>query len=433
MSDKIKILFYGDAPTCATGFATCSRNILNGLYKTGKYDIKILGINYHGNPHGFPYPIWPIGIGGRTADGRPDPYGRSRAFDMMLKHLDYDVLFLFQDSFILEFMYAPQPQGGARPIDILKANKNFVNITYFPIDGIPKKGWVDAMSRADVPITYTDFGYKECVLAHPEIESKLKTMPHGVNTHDFFPLPRNDVDDFRRKFFGPHADKFIITNVSRNQQRKDIPRTMMAFKEFKKRRPNSILYLHMAAKDMGWDLIELSAAMGLKLNEDVLLPNGFTPNQGFPIEAVNRLYNASDVVISTTLGEGWGLSNIEAMAARRPIIFPDNTALTEIIGEERGFLVKSGHTPDHWTVIPNDNEIMRPLTSVPDMAEKLMLVHDDPKLAEQKATAGYEWVVGNLTWDKHVVPMWDELITKEASNVVKKSAQSEVFVSAEEI
>jgi len=61
IKDKIKILFYGDAPPCATGFATVARNVLMGLHNTGRYDIKILGINYWGDPHEFPFPIWPTG------------------------------------------------------------------------------------------------------------------------------------------------------------------------------------------------------------------------------------------------------------------------------------------------------------------------------------------------------------------------------------
>jgi len=58
---KIKVLAYCDSPTCATGFGTVSRNIFEGLYRTGRYDIDMFGINYWGDPHGFPYRIWPTG------------------------------------------------------------------------------------------------------------------------------------------------------------------------------------------------------------------------------------------------------------------------------------------------------------------------------------------------------------------------------------
>lgn len=422
MSDKIKILFYGDSPTVATGFGTVSRNILMGLHATGKYDITILGVNAHGDPHPYPFPIWPIGVGSN------DPYGRQRAFDMMAR-LDYDVLFLFQDTFILQSLL----ETG---LDKLKQMKKFVSVGYYPVDGVPKKEWISCMEKLDVPVTYTEFARTESILAHPDIAPKLHVISHGANTKDFFPLPKEAVDAFRKDYFGKHADKFVVTNVNRNQQRKDIPRTLLAFKEFKRRRPNSILYLHMATKDQGWDLIEVCKGMGLHPGEDVLMPgSNFGPNQGYPIEVVNQIYNASDVIISSTVGEGFGLSTVEAMACRTPIIFPRNTALTEIIGseEERGFLVPSGDSPDAFTVLPNDNEIVRPLVSVTGLAEKLLYVHDNRAGAQEKADAAYTWVTTGLDWKRNIVPLWDELITNAVADWAKKEESSQHVVAAEDL
>lgn len=87
---KVKVLAYCDSPTCATGFATVSRNIMEGLYRTGRYEIDICGINYWGDPHGFPYRIWPTGT-----NELKDPYGRKKSANMMVG-MDYDILFLLQ-------------------------------------------------------------------------------------------------------------------------------------------------------------------------------------------------------------------------------------------------------------------------------------------------------------------------------------------------
>lgn len=423
MSNKIKLLFYGDSPTVATGFGTVSRNILMGLHRTGKYDIQVLGVNMWGDPHPYPFPIWPVGVGSK------DPYGRQRAFDMMSKDLEFDVLFLFQDSFILQSLMS---QGLPK----LKQMKNFVSIGYYPVDGAPKKSWIDCMNMLDAPVTYTEFAKTESILACPAIGDRLQVIPHGVNIKDFYPLPKKDVQSFRRQYFGKHADKFIITNVNRNQQRKDIPRSILAFKEFKRRRPNSLLYLHMATQDQGWNLSEVIKSMGLVSNEDVLLPgNNFGPNQGYPISVVNQIYNASDVVMSTTVGEGFGLSSLEAMACRTPILFPNNTSLTEIIGadEERGYLVGSGDTLSDFTVLPNDNEILRPLANVTDLVEKLVHIHDNREDAVAKADAAYSWVTSNLLWERDIVPMWDKLIMAAVSNWVKKEEAGQQVVSIEDL
>lgn len=421
MSKKIKLLFYGDAPTVATGFGTVSRNILTGLNKTGKYDIKVFGVNHWGDPHEFPFPIWPIGIGSR------DPYGRQRATDLMASaEMEFDVLFMIQDSFILDFMQGVMGK--------LKSMKNFTSVVYYPIDGVPKPAWIEAMSCFDKCVTYTEFGKKESILAYPEIESKLQVIPHGANMKDFYLMPEEHTVAFRKKYFGKNAGKFIITNVNRNQQRKDIPRTLLAFREFRKRRPNSALYLHMAAKDQGWNLPEVIRSMGLRLNEDVIMPGtDFGPNKGYPIEVVNMIYNASDVIVSSTVGEGWGLSTIEAMSTKTPIVFPNNTALTEIIGEDRGFLVESGATPNDYAVIPMDNEVIRPLVSVTDMAEKLLFIYDNFEEAMKKADVAYDWVKNNLQWEKHIVPQWDKLITEAVAEWAKgQMMQSSGVIKAEE-
>ena len=75
---KIKVFAYCDSPTCATGFATVSRNIFEGLYRTGRYDIDVFGINYWGDPHNFPYRVWPAGT-----NKDKDPYGRQKAVSMI--------------------------------------------------------------------------------------------------------------------------------------------------------------------------------------------------------------------------------------------------------------------------------------------------------------------------------------------------------------
>ena len=45
---------------------------------------------------------------------------------------------------------------------------------------------------------------------------------------------------------------------------------------------------------------------------------------------LNNIYNASDVYLTTTLGEGWGLTLTEAMATKTPIICPLSTSFIEI-------------------------------------------------------------------------------------------------------
>lgn len=417
---KTKILFYGDGPQVATGFGTVTRNILVPLYNTGKYDIEVLGINYWGEPHEFPFPTWPVG----TNPDR-DPYGRKQVQERILS-MEFDILFMIQDSFILEFIKDLVPK-------LKMNNKKFRSVVYFPIDGIPKPSWVEAMSEADYPVTYTEFGKKECVKAFPPIANKLKVIPHGANVNDFYPLNYGEIMSFREAFFGPLSEQFIVTMVNRNQQRKDIPRALMAFKEFKKTCPDSFMYLHMAVRDMGWNLDEVCAALGLAINKDVVFPHNFGPNKGFPINVLNKIYNASDVVVSSTTGEGWGLAQVEAMAAKVPVLSPDNTACTEILADGRGVLVKSGHTLDHHIIMTHDNEVIRPVISIPDMAKKLSILYHDEIARMKYAETGYEWVHNNWVWEKNIVPKWIDVIEEAVENLNTEESDEYSFSGAMEV
>ncbi len=295
MDNKIKVLAYCDAPTCATGFGTVSRNIFEALTLTGRYEIDVLGINYWGDPHQYPYRIWPVGT-----NQERDPYGRKKVCGM-IPQMQYDLLFFLQDTFILDFI--------PELIPYLKTNgsKQFRSICYFPIDGTPKEQWIKNVNPVDYLVAYSEFGKEQAKNVYPQVQN-MRNIPHGVNLSDYRLLPEEEVKVFRKRYFAAHADKFIFTNLNRNQQRKDIPRTIEAFRAFKKQVPESILYLHMARQDQGWDLPEVCKAYGLDITSDVIFPENFGPNQGYPREVVNMIYNASDCVISTTLGEGWGLS-----------------------------------------------------------------------------------------------------------------------------
>lgn len=410
---KIKLVFYGDAPCVATGFGKVSSNILKPLWDTGKYEIYCFGVNYLGIPHPYPFQIYPM-----LPNQQGDPYGREK-IQQILPQLDFDIMFFLQDSFIMTFL--PNLIQNMK-----RQGKNFRSLVYFPIDGEPEQEWIEAMASCDVCTTYTEFGRKQCINKLPEIESKLQVIPHGINLQEFFPHPPEKIAQLRRFYFGPHADKFIVINVNRNQQRKDIPRSMLAFREFKKECPNSILYLHCAQKDVGWDLTKVARNIGLSVGDDVIFPNNFNVNSGFPVSVVNDLYNCSDVCISACVGEGWGLSSVEAMATKTPAIFPDNTSLSEIFADGRGFLCRSGDTSNFWTCMTMDNDVMRPLMNISDMVKYLKRLYEKPEIGKKMAEKAHRWVVDELQWGKSVVPRFDSILTSLYADL-KRPSQDSVF------
>ena len=399
---KLRILFYGDSPTCATGFATVSRNILLGLYKTGKYDIDIFGVNYWGDPK--PpltqiFNIFPAGM-----NNERDPYGREK-FKAFAMQAEFDILFFLQDSFILTFLKDLIPSLKAR-------GKKFVSICYYPCDSVIKPEWADAVCSVDYPVAYTKFGREQT----NRPDKDIRVIYHGVELNEFYPLSKDETSKFRNQYFSNRVNSWITCNVNRNQQRKDIPRYLMGVKALKEKGVNITGYCHMAQKDQGWDLPEVCKTFGLDTAYDVLFPVNFSPNQGYPIHVLNAIYNASDCVVSTDLGEGFGLSQIEGLATKTPIIMPNNTVRPELLSDDIAYLVNSGSDANLWTILPHDNEVMRPLTDVNDLARVMKHVHDNPEEAKEKAAAGYAFVKNNLAWDTCIIPQWiklfDEAVAK---------------------
>src|SRR5690242_16305685 len=138
-SEKLKVLCLFDSPTTATGFAQVSRNILNILLGTEKYEPVVIGINHsdYYDQKQFPYPIYEAAPA-LTHDPRyRDLYGRQRFLDF-LGSGHFDLLFTLQDTFIIEDIAGMVHQARAT---MRKRNKElgetrykeFRWIYYFPI------------------------------------------------------------------------------------------------------------------------------------------------------------------------------------------------------------------------------------------------------------------------------------------------------------
>lgn len=404
MRNKIKLFVYTDSPTTTTGFGILCRHILEGLYNTGLYDITVLGINEIGEPHQLPYKIYP-------AHYHDDHLGKQKFLQALLQ-LDIDIVFVICEvNSVAVFM--PELFASARA-----QGKVFQTVLYFPVEGFISQEGFNAISSFDYKVTFTEYARR--YLREKYSDLGIRIIPHGINTKEFHPLSKQERHTLKKQLLESHSDKFLFTNVNRNTPRKDIPRTIQAFKLFKEQVPNSMLYLHMAQYDSGWYLPEICRSFDLRIPDDVLLTDdNFSTFKGVNVEMLNCIYNISDCLISTTQGEGWGLTWTEAMAARRPVIMPDNTSMTENITPERGYLIKSGTNPNLF-VFSKDIKTFLPIVDVEDMVNTMLHVYHHYDEATQKAEVAYQWVTRQLNWTRSVIPKW-LMLFNEVSVSVKKS------------
>jgi len=455
---KIRLLAYGDSPVIPSGFATVMRNIFKALGETGRYEIDIFGINDRGNwknPQEHPYHVYQASV-----PGEQDPYGRGRFIDIVRGgglDLDFhwDLIFLLNDPFVLENPI-PYFKIGTLPAirDIQKTHYLqlprqdwFKTIGYFPVDSAVKPHWVSsAINHVDYPVAYTKYGRHEIMSADLQLDQPTKVDPlyiyHGNNFNDFFPLDQEVVKKFRQDYFAGavRSETFLVTVVGRNQLRKDIPRAMKIFREFQKRRPDSFLYIHAQESETWGSLKETALQFGLKQGQDWNYPSDFVASKGFPVDILNGVYNASDVHLTTTQGEGWGLPITEAMATKTINIAPNITSIPELFNTSklssidnlddvitapiRGIPLKAGATASEWICHgATDLERIRPLTNVDDGIKKLLWVYDHPQEVKKITRRAFQWVK-RLDWE-NIATKWDNLFIDAFHDLQKERSHPE--------
>ena len=409
MRKPIRILASFDY-NASTGFATVSRNIVEELTNYFGDDMKmdIVANNYFGEPFHVNENIYVVSA--KLTDPAQDDFGRHFFLNILKNSNEYDIFFVLNDLNaivpiieVLETIKAEKKE---------KNEKVFKSMYYFPLDCAAFYQILRGLEFFDILVTFTEYARKNILKVRPELKSKLKVIYHGTNTREFYPMEGSKIMSFREEFFGENSEKFIISNVNRNQPRKDIPSTIMAFKEARDSWNSSVepfLYLHMHPKDpLGYDIRAILWQIDLEEGVDYkLIPDEWDEKMP-PVSEVNKIMNASDAYLTTTLAEGWGLSVTEAMSCKLPVICPNNTSLSEITEFGNRAYV---YDTDYPVINVSDN-ILRYQGSIYDIADcikkvELHIKNNDKEL-QDKVDKAYKWA-SNLTW-KEVCKRWIEYI-----------------------
>jgi D-inositol-3-phosphate glycosyltransferase len=332
---KKRLLWIGDA-VAPTGFATVTHGILDHLHEI--WDVHVLGINYLGDPHDYPYRIYPASLGGDT--------GGVGRLPGLLASLQPDLVCILLDPWLVPRYLDPIKQA------------NIPVVAYMPVDALHmRESFSTYLSNLDVAVLYTEFGRQQLTMAGMETETEI--IPHGVDQKLFKPLPQKKA---RQELHLP-LDAYIVGVVGRNQPRKRLDLTMEYFAEWAKDKPDTVrLYLHCAMKDIGWDLLDLADYYGID-DRLIITSLEMTAMNGVPRYIMPLVYNSFDVQLSTTAGEGWGLGNMEGMACGIPQIVPEWSALAEwprpavyyvpctTTQAHTGGINTIGGLPDKWATI----------------------------------------------------------------------------------
>ncbi|HEY1171054.1 MAG TPA: glycosyltransferase family 4 protein [Verrucomicrobiae bacterium] len=411
----MKLLIVGDSPTKQTGFSRVVENIAKRLKVTAK-SIDIWGINHQGVPHDFPYRIWPATLNGPVWYSEPNLKGLLN----VLAGGDFTHVLVVQDSFAF-------PKWFADAFAQICGHRKIRSLYYIPVDASLDPNWLELARVVDWPVAYTHYGRMEILKAaamamepweYQTLEQRLKVLPHGVDRSIYFPLP--DREKIRKQVLPnlPEGD-VVLMNVNANQRRKDPVRSLEILAELLRMGERVRLVMHMPP--VGHDELDLPCAgaqLGLRYGEDWLVTDMLfkgTMRTGTE-EELNKIYNMGDILISSTLGEGFGLTTIEALATGMPVALPNHTACTEIVNTLAGMGTVQDPasaqaclfpTEEHTVMLPWDNARMRRRADVKGAALVIqeMIRSGEYKKRQRLSKKAAAW----LSWDR-VVPEFRDLL-----------------------
>ena len=397
MEKARNILFFGDFG-CTTGFGSVSKQLIDHWTKmlNSEDRISVLALNnFAKEAYEYNDKVVVIPALNTKEERDKDPYCRNTLLKFMF-NMKFTHVFLFNDVEI--FNPLKDYISDIRKKQIKTVKQSFKTIIYFPIDSAPRKEDLDVLKIINHQFTYTEYA-KEMVLQKITSAKYLEVAHHGTDSKSFYPLVEKN-----RKRLSANAD-FVFGSVNRNSARKDIASLIMAFYHLKTqiKEPKICLYLHMNPLDAyGVNIERLCDRLELVYGHDVICPKDFNENAGVSNEDLNEIYNAMDCFVTTTTAEGWGLSVVEAMACKVPVIAPMHTSLKEITNDGNLVYPVKELKPN---VFVQDYEKIRMQSDVQEVAATMLKVLNEWKSDKQKRLV-------NSAYTKAISYKWQETAEK---------------------
>jgi glycosyltransferase involved in cell wall biosynthesis len=174
------------------------------------------------------------------------------------------------------------------------------------------------------------------------INRPLDVITHAFESDFFYPIPKEQA----RQALKIPNDAFVFMNMNRNQPRKRLDILVMSFVELIAKHPSKQIFLMCvtdAGSKGGFPLFDIFAhELSLRgLSADTFANRlMITSNDmSFKDHDINIIYNAADVGISTSEGEGFGLCSFEQMGVGVPQILSDVVGHREYANEKNSIIV----------------------------------------------------------------------------------------------
>ena len=386
---KIKILTLSDHPLSPSGVGTQTNYMIQGLLKTGKYQILSIGgaikhqdyrpIKFH--EYGDDFVIIPV-----------DGYGTPELIRSIITKEKPDIIWMMTDPRFYIWLWAIEQE--IRP--------NIPIVYYHVWDNYPYPKFNRPYYLSNDKICTISKLTSDIVrVVSPEVEEEY--VPHAVNMDIFKPLEEKEFAHLKQQ------GKTLFFWTNRNARRKMSGSVVWWYKEFldKVGHDKAFLLMHTDPKDPhGQDLVAIAEELGLTRENIAISPGKI------PAPDMAKFYNAADCTINISDAEGFGLSVLESLSCGTPVIVNKTGGMQDQATdgvETYGVMIE----PASRAVIGSQEVpwIYEDRVSNTDVVNAMIKIHNMTR--EERKTLGLkavEHVKKNFSFNKYQ-EQWDKIMS----------------------
>jgi glycosyltransferase involved in cell wall biosynthesis len=179
-----------------------------------------------------------------------------------------------------------------------------------------------AVRRADIICTVSAFSKKEIESSYRIESDRIRVTYPGVSS-GYRPQSEEQLASVRDKY---KLERPYFLFVGAWEPRKNLPHLISAFRIFCNDQTRD--YELILVGPQGSGAAEVNALLGDPELEGRVRPMGFVPDEDMP-----AMYAAAEAFVLPSLGEGFGIPIIEAMACGTPVLASNTTCLPEVAGD----------------------------------------------------------------------------------------------------
>lgn len=383
---KITGLWVSNAPWANTGYSTQTKQVVTRMVADGHHMAVAANYGLEATQTDFDgITVFPKGM---------DAYSNDVVFpyftDWKRQHTQgKPFVFTLYDCWVFQ-----NPKWDEMPV-----------VSWVPIDHTPVPAKVaEFLVKENVrPIAMAKFGADQM----KRLGIECDYIPHAIDTKIMKPTPNYYTSKgprSGREIINAPKDAFVVGIVNANKGtapvRKAFAEQILAFSIFAADKPDAVLYLHVE-KFGAYGGIAIDAiikAVGLRPEQYVYV-NQYQNMVGIPDDAMAAIYSSFNVLLAATLGEGFGITVIDAQACGVPVIVSDFSAQPELVGD--GWKVPGqplwDAAQEAWFQIPSVHGIVSALNESYE------------RKAEKTSKVARQFIVDNYDADTVYKEMWQPL------------------------